>query len=86
MLLDKKATVDDNCDGTVCNQVGFDATEDVPTLSIVGSVGFGVGLAGLAIGTILLLTAPDEEGLARHGFQLTGAHGAELGIGIERAW
>ena len=38
-------TVDDNCDGTWCNQEGFDAAESGKSLARISTVGFGIGIA-----------------------------------------
>jgi hypothetical protein len=83
VLLGKQDTVDANCDGSACNPVGFAEAESVPTLSAIGTVGFAVGAAGLALGTVLLLTLPDTEEATRVGL---GARGTPLGLNFEQRW
>ena len=48
MLMSTRTTLDTECPGKVCTQAGLDALSKGQTLNVVGSVGFGVGVAGLA--------------------------------------
>ena len=48
MLMSTRTTLDTECPGKVCTQAGLDALSTGQTLNVVGSVGFGVGVAGLA--------------------------------------
>ena len=61
MSMSKKKIVDDNCSGAVCNEQGVSAADDGKTLGTISTVGFGIGIAGLATGVVLLLTAPKAE-------------------------
>jgi hypothetical protein len=65
VMLDKKKSLDDQCveQGTlmacpVAAQSDLDAYRSTKTLSWIG---YGVGLAGLGTGLLLLLTAPSED-------------------------
>ncbi|MBW2524564.1 MAG: hypothetical protein JRI23_10325 [Deltaproteobacteria bacterium] len=87
VLLDKKEVVEANCEGSLCNDAGFAEAEDVPTLNWVGSVGFGVGVAGLAAGALLLLTAPAPSSAEVAGWRLrAAAPGAALGLSLRAGW
>jgi hypothetical protein len=57
MAMGKKSTADQNCVGSECNPTGKDAGNSGKSLATVSTVAFGVGLAGLAVGTILWFTA-----------------------------
>jgi hypothetical protein len=63
LVLEKKSTVDDNCDATKrCNQQGFDAAESGRTLGVVTTTGLVVGALGVGIGAYLILSSPKERG------------------------
>ena len=64
LVLDRKATVDDECRGHVCSKEGKEAADSGQTLATVSTIAFGVGLAGIATGVTLILTAPDDRGRA----------------------
>jgi hypothetical protein len=66
MAMGKKHTADDNCTGSDCNSVGADAGNSGRTLAAVSTVGFGIGVLGLAAGTVLwFMGATDSERAAR---------------------
>jgi hypothetical protein len=54
----KRDDVDANCPPEGCSQRGLDAADDGKTLLVVNAVGWGVGIAGLAAGTYLVLSSP----------------------------
>jgi len=85
MILGKKDTLDDNCNGSVCNEEGFAEADDIPTLNVVGTVGFGVGVAALATGVILLLVAPDPDERATSQVSLVADPNA-LGVSLQHDW
>jgi hypothetical protein len=91
LVLSKKHTMNDNCTGTDCNADGVSAANSAKTLATVSDVGFGVGIAGLAVGTILLLTGGSESAAAEHargtGWQpvFVGNSGV-IGGGLFRRW
>ncbi len=60
VVLGEKSTIEDNCDDTRCNTAGKEAADDAQVLATVSTVGFVVGIAGLAAGTVLWLVSPDE--------------------------
>ncbi len=57
--LNKEAIGNRNCfdDRRVCNQTGFDANKSAHTFATISTVGFAVGLVGVAGGTFLYFTA-----------------------------
>lgn len=62
LVLGKKSTITDNCDGSACrNDAGYDAARSAKTLATVSTVGFGVGLAGVAVSAVLLLTGSKSD-------------------------
>lgn len=63
MVLERKGTVDDNCDAAKhCNQEGFDAAESGRTLGVVTTTGLVVGAVGVGLGAYLILSSPKERG------------------------
>lgn len=56
--LGAKSDVDANCVDSRCNAAGFAAADDARSAATIATIGFGVGLAGLAAGTYLVLTSP----------------------------
>lgn len=82
MVLGKKGTIQDHCDGTVCDAEGKDAADSAKSLGLVSTIGFGVGIAGVATATVLLLTggSSNKERAVRSGPTVAaGGHGAFLG-------
>lgn len=62
MVLDKKSTVDENCDSSKrCNAEGADAAESGKTLGTVSGVSFVIGGVALAAGTWLVLSSDGNE-------------------------
>jgi hypothetical protein len=68
VTLQKKGVADDNCPAATktCNQVGYDATQSGKTFAVLSSVGFGVGVLGLATGAYLYLTDKSAPGTSAH--------------------
>lgn len=60
VTLSKKSTADANCSNARerCNQAGIDANESGKTFAMLSTLGFGVGVVGLGVGTYLWLTGP----------------------------
>jgi hypothetical protein len=57
MALHEKGVRDDNCDAAkVCNRTGFDANATLGTLFDWNTVSWIVAVAGLGVGTVLVLT------------------------------
>ena len=62
MVLDRKSTVDDNCDSQKrCNADGLDAADSGKTLGTVSGVSFIVGGVALAAGAWLVLSSDSQE-------------------------
>ena len=68
ITLSKKSTADENCSDVshTCNQVGVNANESGKTFAVLSSVGFGVGVLGLATGAYLYLTSKPAEPRSAH--------------------
>jgi hypothetical protein len=62
--MSKKSESDDNCTPG-CNQKGVDLSHDARTAARISTVGFGVGLVGVGVGTWLLLTSGGSAETAR---------------------
>jgi hypothetical protein len=76
----------------VCSVEGIEARDEASTRASVATVGFGVGLVGLATGAILWFTNPSREaerkpadGLQVGGFA-SGTRGGPWGISVRGAW
>ena len=92
-----KSDIDDNCDGTICNQDGKDAADTTQTLGNVSTATFIIGGAAVAAATVLLLLAPDGDDDATAGAVPAGLSwrpllGASPGehpagyVGIQGTW
>jgi len=60
MAIGKKNQMEDNCVG-VCNDAARSAADSGRTLSLLSTISFAVGLAGVGVGTYLLITSPSKE-------------------------
>jgi hypothetical protein len=84
----KKSTVSSECDADthLCSHDGKVAADAGKTMALVSTVGFGVGLGGVAIGTVLLLTAPSKpKSDARSPWSFDVAAGPrDLALGVGR--
>jgi hypothetical protein len=88
-VLHQKSVVDDECDAQKsCSERGMEAKEKGETWSTVADVSFGVGLAGLLTGALLLLrdppSAPPDPAVAWQPVVRAGPNGAWLGV--TQAW
>ncbi len=52
----QKGVVEDNCDGKLCNATGKKAADLGQTEALISTIGYGVGLSGLAVLVVLYLT------------------------------
>jgi hypothetical protein len=86
VVLGKKGTVDDNCEGTRCNAMGKDAADSAQSLGTVSTIGFGVGIAGLATAAMLALTEPKSPNEARTWTPLVAQQKDGVVLGLARAW
>jgi serine/threonine-protein kinase len=60
--IQKRADSDAQCPGEACTLDGYELNREAKSAALVSDIGFGVGLAGLAAGLVLVLTAPSEGG------------------------
>jgi hypothetical protein len=95
LTLGEKETITKRCPDKVCDHQGKIVVDRAQTTGLVSTIGFGVGLAGVATGVVLLLTEParpkgpaaarrrDAKRLSAGVFSL-GHEGAV--VGLEGAW
>jgi hypothetical protein len=50
-----------HCAGSVCDSVGVAAHDDAQRNALLSTIGFGVGIVGIATGAYLLLTTPQTK-------------------------
>jgi hypothetical protein len=60
LTLAHKSTIENNCIDRACNAEGKQAADDAAVTGTVSTVGFAVGVAGLAAAVVLWLLVPDE--------------------------
>jgi hypothetical protein len=59
LVLSKKSVVNDHCDrDMVCDREGYDAARAGATLGTLSTIGFVAGGISIAMGTVLVVTAP----------------------------
>jgi hypothetical protein len=93
LAISEKSTIEANCAGVACSREGLDAAKRGQAMGWASTVGFGVGLAGLATGAVLLLTEGSGTRAQRAGGPrieplITSAVGGEAGasFGVKRSW
>jgi hypothetical protein len=86
LVLGKKGTIEDNCEGTRCNAAGKEAADSAKSLGLVSTIGFGVGIAGLATAAVLFLTEPKSAAAARSWAPLVADRGGGVVVGLQRTW
>ncbi len=81
--ISKNSDAKDLCDGTVCHdQNGVTLTDDAKTAATISNIAFGIGLAGVAGGIVLYLTAPSAPSQGRlHVSPLAARRGGGLSLG-----
>lgn len=57
----KKRDSEDECAGRVCTPDGAALLRDADTAAWISNVGFGVGVAGIAVATYLFVSTPSED-------------------------
>ncbi len=57
----KQKDSEDHCDGTACDQAGVDLRDEASGAATISTVAFGVGIVGVALGSVLLLTSGNSE-------------------------
>lgn len=55
LTMQKASIVEKHCDGIKCNFEGFAATQDAQRLGLGSTIGFGVGIAGVATGAVMFV-------------------------------
>jgi hypothetical protein len=88
LVLGKKQTVSDNCPNHECNDEGYSAVNSAQSLALVSNIGFGVGIAGLVVGGVLLLTGSDgkpQQSARAWQPTLTASNGT-YGAGLLHRW
>ena len=86
LVLGKKQTVNDNCPNHDCNDPGYEAATSAQTLGLVSTISFGVGIAGLATGAVLLLTGSEPAKSARTWQPVLTASDGTYGGGLVGRW
>ncbi len=91
LVFGKKSTVKDNCTANACNDAGLSAASSGKTLATISDLGFGVGIAGLAVGAILWFTgngesSPSERAQSSHWQPVLTSNGGGLAAGLSRRW
>ncbi len=61
MTLAKKSTIEDHCNGAACDADGKEAADSAQTLGLVSTIGFVVGLTGVAAATVIWLAEPFDS-------------------------
>lgn len=72
----------DECPHDFCSPAGSQASHDAARSATISDIGFGVGVVGIAVGAVLLLTAgksPDSSTRLQ-------AHGSPTGMGATLSW
>jgi hypothetical protein len=63
----KASTVEEHCDANMaCDPEGLEAASSGDTLALVSTISFAVGLAGVAAGSVLVLTSPRSRETHAH--------------------
>ena len=86
LVLGKKSTIEDNCVGTRCNAEGKDAADGAQSLGLVSTIGFGVGIAGLATAAVLFFTEPKSPSAARAWTPVVADRNGGVVVGLARTW
>jgi hypothetical protein len=90
LVLGKKGTIEDNCTDTRCNAAGKDAADSAHSLGLVSTIGFGVGIAGLATAAVLFFTEPKASASAsastRSWSPLIADRNGGVVVGFEEKW
>ncbi|HVY25730.1 MAG TPA: hypothetical protein VHB79_04235 [Polyangiaceae bacterium] len=69
VLISKRATISGHCEGRACDESGYASSRNIGTFDTMANIGFGVGLAGAAVGIVLLMTdhgSPPNAAHIRH--------------------
>jgi hypothetical protein len=81
MTIDRKNTVEADCPGGVCaTSAGLDAASEGKTLSLVSTIAFAAGAAGLGLGTYLIIAGGSPAQTTTALALTTSARGAGFGV------
>lgn len=85
LAMDKKSTIDRECDGRYCSSDGKEAGESAHMLGTLSTISFSIGAAALAGAAVLWLTDPAASAKRREPARLTpivtgSDHGGLIGI------
>lgn len=99
LVLGKKSTVEAGCtevpggggQAACRDQSSLDAAESAQTLGLVSTIGFGVGIAGLAAGAVLFFTESESEAQSSGArrwirVEVAGARGGGAMAGVRGVW
>lgn len=89
IVLQKKAIVQDHCNGLVCDAEGKAAADSASLPGALSTVGFGLGGVGVATGLLLWLTEPSPPATPSVGSGLRPAASVDrtgVVIGMKGAW
>jgi hypothetical protein len=65
MTLEKRDDIGDHCTGARCDATGARLHDDAQHLALVSTIGFAVGVVGLATSAVLFMMTPKAEGGVR---------------------
>jgi hypothetical protein len=99
LTLGKKGDITDHCGSGIgqsneaaCDATGFDAASAAQPLGLVSTIGFGVGLAGIGVAAVLVLTGSKQASptaslpARRVSVGVLGAGPAGALVGLRGAW
>jgi hypothetical protein len=88
MTLRERSELKENCPSDVCAPGSQDSIDSAKRLGNVSTIGFGIGAAGLVLGSVLFFTAGDssttQDALARPRRKLVGLVNPRASIGPTR--
>jgi hypothetical protein len=76
LTLQKRDDIGDHCAGNRCDATGAQLHDDAQGLALVSTIGFGVGVAGIATAAVLFLTAPKAAARVSAWLAPAGVRGA----------
>jgi hypothetical protein len=91
LALEQKGVVDDMCSGGVCTLKGKEAADLMQTLGWTSTISLGVGLVGVGVAAVLLITSPSKKVSSAGGGPwvtagVTTATRDGATLGIQGAW
>ena len=86
LAMSSDSASEDNCQGNLCNETGFDDRDTARSQGDVATVGLIAGTALLGAGVVLWLTSPDEESGSQLSLRLSPTAGAGLHTQLGGRW